>query len=444
MTIADQRMALFRLAESIQKQERHATRRSKRVLKREPPRIQGLSAGERVHTIDLNEMKSRALGLDSSYLFIQGPPGAGKTWAGARLIAHLLKNGKRVGVAAQSHKAIHNLLNEIEKFARENGLSFRGLKKSTDDNPDSIYEGDFIKSEPQVKRIVEAADRVQLLAGTAWLFSRHELDRTLDYLVIDEAGQVSLADALAMGTSARNLILLGDPLQLAQVSQGLHPQGSGASVLEHLLGEAPTIPEERGIFLEKSYRMHPDVCSFISEIVYAGRLHSDQSAAQRTTSSGTGIRFVPVEHDGNRAASDEEVVEIAKLIAQLGQGTFTDCRWLYAPAPRGRLHGGCSLQRPGAAAPRGTTERRACRDRRQVSGPTGADRLFLDGNFQRRRRAAQSRISFLPQSPQRRDLSRAVPRLSRFVRLASLRPAVIQSRTWNWSTPYAGLPSTHR
>ena len=97
-------------------------------------------------------MKSRALALDSSYLFIQGPPGAGKTWAGARLIAHLLENGKRVGVAAQSHKAIHNLLNEIEKFARETGLSFRGLKKSTGDNPESIYEGDFIKSEPQFAR----------------------------------------------------------------------------------------------------------------------------------------------------------------------------------------------------------------------------------------------------------------------------------------------------
>ena len=317
-----QRAALLRLAESIQKEEgRYPALEA--ILKRERPRIQPLSAGDRVHTIDLDEIRAHALGLDSSYLFIQGPPGAGKTWAGARVIAHLIKNGKRVGVAAQSHKAIHNLLNEIEKFARETGLSFRGLKKSTD-NADSVYEGDFIKSEPQVAGIVEAADRVQLIAGTAWLFSRYELDGALDYLVVDEAGQVSLADALAMGTTARNVILLGDPLQLAQVSQGLHPQGSGASVLEHLLGEAPTIPEDRGIFLEKSYRMHPDVCAFISEIVYAGRLYSDKLAALRSTSSGTGIRFVPVEHQSNRAASDEEVVEIAKLIAQLVQGTFTD------------------------------------------------------------------------------------------------------------------------
>jgi uncharacterized protein len=319
----DQRMALFRLAESIHKGDRRYPA-LEAVLQRERPRIDGLSETEPVHTINVDEMKSRALALNSSYLFIQGPPGAGKTWAGARLIAHLLQNGKRVGVAAQSHKAIHNLLNEIEKFAREKGVKFRGLKKSSGDNPESVYEGDFITSEEQFARFVEEAKSVKLLAGTAWLFSRQELDRSLDYLFIDEAGQVALADALAMGTAAKNLVLLGDPLQLAQVSQGLHPPGSGASVLEHLLGEAPTIPVDRGIFLEKSYRMHPSVCAFISEIVYAGRLHSDESAARRTTSWGTGIRFVPVEHDGNRTASDEEVAEVAKLIAQRRQGTFTD------------------------------------------------------------------------------------------------------------------------
>jgi uncharacterized protein len=234
-------MALLRFAESIQKAEgRYPALEA--VLKREPPRIRGLSAGARVHTIDLDEIRSRTLGLDSSYLFIQGPPGAGKTWAGARLIVHLLRIGRRVGVAAQSHKAIHNLLNEFEKVSRETDFRFRGLKKSSN-SAESVYEGEFITSESQMARIVEAADRVKLLAGTAWLFSRDELDGRLDYLVIDEAGQVSLADSLAMATSARNLILLGDPLQLAQVSQGLHPPGSGASVLEHLLGAAPTIPE---------------------------------------------------------------------------------------------------------------------------------------------------------------------------------------------------------
>ncbi|MGH7835685.1 MAG: DEAD/DEAH box helicase, partial [Candidatus Binatia bacterium] len=175
-----------------------------------------------------------------------------------------------------------------------------------------------------VSRFIQMSRTVQLLAGTAWLFSRSEIDGQLDYLVIDEAGQVSLADALAMGTSACNVILLGDPLQLAQVSQGVHPPGSGASVLEHLLGQSTTIPEERGLFLDRSHRMHPDVCAFISEIVYAGRLHSHGSAARRTTSFGTGIRFRPVEHQGNRSASDEEVAQIDGLIADMLRGSFTD------------------------------------------------------------------------------------------------------------------------
>ena len=309
----EQRNAVLRVAQSILRDDgRYPALRA--ILNREQPRIRGLSAGGRLQTTDLGEMKALALGLDASYLFVQGPPGTGKTWTGARLIVHLIANGRRVGVAAQSHKAIHKLLDEIEKVAREEGVSFQGLKKSTGENPESEYQGNFIKSEPEVSRIIQISRTAQLLAGTAWLFSRSEIDGQLDYLVIDEAGQVSLADALAMGTSACNVILLGDPLQLAQVSQGIHPPGSGASVLEHLLGQSPTIPEDRGLFLERSYRMHPDVCAFISEIVYAGRLHSDDSTARRTTTFGTGIRFRSVEHQGNRSASEEEVAQIAALM----------------------------------------------------------------------------------------------------------------------------------
>ena len=198
------------------------------------------------------------MGSTRSHLFVQGPPGTGKTWTGARLVVHLLANGRRVGIAAQSHKAIHNLLDEIESVARAEGRRFQGLKKSSAGNPESEYDGRVHHERAGHANVEARRPEVQLLAGTAWLFARRELDGTLDYLVIDEAGQVSLADALAMGTSARNVILLGDPLQLAQVSQGVHPEGTGASVLEHLLGDAPTIPEDRGVFLERSFRMHPD------------------------------------------------------------------------------------------------------------------------------------------------------------------------------------------
>jgi len=319
----DQRDAIFRMAESIRDGDgRYPALQA--ILGREQPRFRGLPTGGRLQTTDPAGMKALALGLDGSYLFVQGPPGTGKTWTGACLVVYLLAQGKRIGVAAQSHKAIHNLLDEIEKEAREQGVRFRGLKKSTNINAESEFHGKFIRSEPRAEAIAQAGPSVQLLAGTAWLFARADLDATLDYLVIDEAGQISLADALAMGTSARNLILLGDPLQLAQVSQGVHPERTGVSVLEHLLGEAPTIPDDRGLFLERSYRMHPSVCAFISEIVYAGRLHSDDSAARRTTAFGTGIRFLPVEHEGNRSASDEEVVRIAAAIAGMLGGSFTD------------------------------------------------------------------------------------------------------------------------
>ena len=318
-----QRAAVLRVAESIRAGDgRYPALRA--VLAGERPTIRGLAAGGRVQTTDLAEMKALALGLDASYLFLQGPPGTGKTWTGARIVVHLLANGRRVGVAAGSHKAIHNLLQEIEKVAQEAGVRFKGLKKSSAGNAESEYDGELITSDPDNSTFAEAGADVQLLAGTAWLFSRPDLDSTLDHLVIDEAGQISLADALAMGTAARNLILLGDPLQLAQVSQGVHPTGTGASVLEHLLGDAPTIPEDRGIFLERSFRMHPDVSAFISEIVYAGRLHSDDSAARRTTSFGTGIRFAPVDHEGNRSSSDEEVTRVATMIAGMHGGTFTD------------------------------------------------------------------------------------------------------------------------
>jgi predicted RecB family nuclease len=318
-----QRAAVLRVAESIRAGDgRYPALQA--ILAHERPRIRGLAAESRIQTIDLSEMKALALSLDGSYLFLQGPPGTGKTWTGARIVVHLLASGRRVGISAQSHKAIHNLLDEIETVARDTGVRFKGLKKSAAGNPESEYDGEFIKSDPDNSTFANAGRDVQLFAGTAWLFSRPDLDGKVDYLVIDEAGQVSLADALAMGTAARNVILLGDPLQLAQVSQGVHPAGTGASVLEHLLGDAPTIPEDRGVFLERSFRMHPDVSAFISEIVYAGRLHSDDSAARRTTTFGTGIRFEPVDHDGNKSASDEEVARVAAQIAAMRGGTFTD------------------------------------------------------------------------------------------------------------------------
>src|SRR6266540_5941489 len=176
------------------------------VLQRELP-----LDGERVQVATEDGMKRLVERVEGRHLFVQGPPGSGKTYTGARLILHLLARGKRVGVAATSHKAIHNLLDEIVQV----GLDVPGLKKCSGGNPESVYERGPIGSREDVDSFLDPD--VRLLAGTAWLLARPELDQQLDYLFIDEAGQVSLADALAMGTSARTLVLLGDPLQLAQV-----------------------------------------------------------------------------------------------------------------------------------------------------------------------------------------------------------------------------------
>jgi predicted RecB family nuclease len=290
-----QRAALRRLAE---RPERYPALRA--IVRRDPP------------------TSLAPLGLDESYLFVQGPPGSGKTWTGARMVSALLRAGKRVGVAAPSHKAIHNLLGEIERAAER----VRALKKCSAGEPETTYEGRWIENEDDIAPFLDPETR--LLAGTAWLFAREELDQQLDVLVIDEAGQMSLADALAVGTSARSLILLGDPLQLAQVSQGVHPGGMGCSVLEHLLGDEATVPPDRGLFLERTRRMHPDVCRFVSEVVYDGRLLPlDGLERQELEGVGAGIRHLPVEHDGNSQASQEEAEAIAAEIERLVGRAYT-------------------------------------------------------------------------------------------------------------------------
>jgi predicted RecB family nuclease len=266
-----------------------------------------------VQTDDLDAMKQLARSLDGRQLVIQGPPGSGKTWTAGRLIADLIGAGKTVGVASTSHKAIHNLLGEVETAAGELGIAFDGRKKASQGNPESEYDGQMITN------VWKASDTAgaDLAAGTAWLFCHSDHDGRLDYLFIDEAGQVSLADALAMGTCARNLVLIGDPLQLAQVLQGTHPGGADASVLAHLLGENATIPPDRGLFLERTFRLHPDVCGYISEVFYEGRLRPDARTAERTTPLGTGLRYIPVEHEGNRQSSEEEAAAVVAEVARL-------------------------------------------------------------------------------------------------------------------------------
>ena len=219
------------------------------------------------------------------------------------------------------------------------------------------------------------------MAGTAWLFCCEELNSTLDYLFCGEAGQISLADALAMGTCARNVILLGDPQQLAQVSQAVHPPGAGVSVLEHLLGEHTTIPPERGLFIDETRRMHPDVCRFISAAIYEDRLESFADCANQGIEApgrltGTGIRYVPVAHEGNTRESPEEAEVIASLIDDLLKGQyFQTNRTSGSPRAQGD-HGRRPLQRTGPLPARAPLRRDQGGHRRQVPRPRGGGLLF--------------------------------------------------------------------
>jgi uncharacterized protein len=269
------------------------------ILRRDFPQFQGFTAigddpDEVVRAIDAIQQ------LDHSHLLIQGPPGAGKTYCASHAIIHLLTRGKRVGVSSHSHKAIINLLKAVEKAAMAQGFLFRGIKKSS--YVEQFLNGSII--EDTTDNGDAAAGGYDLIAETAWLFARPESDWQLDYLFVDEAGQVLLANTVAMGVCARNVILVGDQMQLSQPIQGSHPGRSGLSALEHLFDGGATVPPERGIFLSKTRRMHPDLCRFISEAFFDGRLMPEGGNERqglilnRDADPGlapTGLRFITVE-----------------------------------------------------------------------------------------------------------------------------------------------------
>jgi predicted RecB family nuclease len=267
------------------------------------------------------------LTLDRSYLFVQGPPGAGKTWQGAKAAVALMRAGQRIGVTSLSHRGINKLLAEIEREAAEQDFRFRGRKKHTEE--EDAHRGPFIDSTAEWKDLLDP--ELQLLAGTSWLFARAAFDRSVDTLFIDEAGQVALADAFASGTSAHSLVLLGDPNQLPQVSQGAQPEAAKASALQHLLGEHEIVPPEMGIFLPETWRLRPEVCAFTSEAYYKGRLVPAEVCAKRSLAAGNGLVVIQVAHEGRSQASWEEADAIAAEIQRLLGTPFTDARGACRP-----------------------------------------------------------------------------------------------------------------
>jgi uncharacterized protein len=317
------RDALFRFAEA-EAVGSNPYRAARSLLLRELPRVTGVETGQPVTVAGAATVQATikaVANLRDSYLLIQGPPGTGKTFTASHVIVDLLNHGKRVGVASNSHKAIHNLLTGIERVAEEKGVSIRGIKKATGGNEESVFQGKFIKNTNSTREIDASFN---LVAGTVYMYA--ELADQLDYLFVDEAGQVCLANAVIMAMCTRNLVLVGDQMQLAQPIQGVHPGKSGFSVLEYVLEDNATIPPERGIFLDTTYRMHGDVCRFISDAVYDGRLQPDAKNQQQTlvldrsadaALRPTGIRFVEVNHEGCSQRSEEEGAAIKALYLNL-------------------------------------------------------------------------------------------------------------------------------
>jgi predicted RecB family nuclease len=303
-------------------------------LARRPPRVVGAIPGDPLRSAGETALQAAlrlATSLDESVLAIQGPPGTGKTWTGARMILELVAAGRRVGVTAQSHKAIANMLITLEAAARETGRPVRVVQKC-----DTVEDGvqlDSIHVVTDPKDVAPAMrdGRFDVAAGTAWLFGRDDMAGAVDTLFVDEAGQLALANVVAMAGSARSIVLLGDPNQLPQVSQGVHPEGAGSSALEHAVGGASTIAPDRGLLLDVTYRMHPLVSDFISEVFYAGELHADPSTGRQRIAgpdgaADLGLRWLPIAHDGDAASSRVEAVAVAEAVAQLVGRSWTDAR----------------------------------------------------------------------------------------------------------------------
>ncbi len=268
----------------------------------------------------LEAAKELALALDSSILPIQGPPGSGKTYTGAHMILALVNAGKRVGITAGSHKVISNLLSRLCKEACDAKVKLSIVQKAKADG----CEHDFVtqvKDNPDVLKKLQSGE-AHVAAGTPWLWSRAEMASSVDVLFVDEAGQMSLANVLAISPAAKSVVLLGDPQQLDQPQKGVHPPGAEVSALAHLLNGRTTIEPHQGLFLGESWRLHPDICSFTSEVFYDSRLEArPENALQRLNAQGpmdgTGLRFVPVVHSGNQSDSREEVEAIATLVEEL-------------------------------------------------------------------------------------------------------------------------------
>lgn len=274
-------------------------------------------------------IKRLCLSLDRSTLAIQGPPGSGKTFQAVEAILALVRAGRRVGVTANSHQVITELLKKLHELARKDGMPLAiqhiaDPERFEDNELPFAVDNDYDETAARL-----AGGAVQVVGGTSFAWAKAVLKASVDVLFIEEAGQLSLANALAVSPAARSLVLLGDPAQLVQPTKGTHPPGADISALEHVLGDAVTMPPHLGVFLPETRRLHPEICAFTSRIFYEDRLKpvrglEHQAIIGPEPWTGSGLRYVPIEHTGNSNHSDEEVEQIAAIVDSLfaGRATF--------------------------------------------------------------------------------------------------------------------------
>ncbi len=296
------------------------------MLERNTPDIKGVKRGSNLidEQKDLISQSSEIVqNLNNSYLSIQGPPGTGKTYSSASIIIELMKAGKKVGVTSNSHEAIKTLLIAIEQQAEKQNFKFSGMRKARSSDK---YDWKFIKDITTGKPL--NFDDYLLYAGTSWFFVDPRMNKTLDYLFIDEAGQVTLGTTIANATAAKNLVLIGDQMQLSQPMRAKHEGYAKLSSLDFVLENNDTIPPDTGIFLNITRRLNKKICNYISTSFYDSRLTSDPITETRSVNlkldpiKNEGLFYVPIEHSGCSQRSDEEADLIEKTYNRIIKKEF--------------------------------------------------------------------------------------------------------------------------
>ncbi|MES5100024.1 TM0106 family RecB-like putative nuclease [Agrobacterium sp. BA1120] len=300
------------------------------LLLRLPPKVSGgpiLTVGEST----LDAAVRIAQQMQSGVLPIQGPPGTGKSHTGARMICQFVKDGKKVGITANSHKVIRNLLDKVVEASIEMGVSLHCVQKPGADYTDKATDQISFAKDNAALFGALSTGQCQVAGATGFSWAREDAFELLDVLFVDEAAQMSLANVLAVSQAATLLVLLGDPQQLDQPTQGTHPDGVGVSSLEHILNGQQTIDSEQGLFLADSWRMNPAICEFNSELFYDAKLSSVDGCKQQTLRShsdfnGSGLRYVSVNHAGNTSSSIEEAAKVVNIVESImsSQPTWID------------------------------------------------------------------------------------------------------------------------